>query len=75
MFAVLYSTKEKPIHTLLLMKRNPKCRRNNLLSMALIHVFDLKDEIKQLYIMSSSTGGPKLFKRGPAVDISWTSCF
>ena len=76
MFSEIYTTKEKPIIKVLPIKRNPKCWRNNLLSMPIIQVFDLIDELTQLYIiMSWSTVNPKLFKSGPAVAISWASCF
>ena len=49
MFSEIYSTKEKPIIKVLPFKRNPKCRKNNLLSMPVVHVFDLKDELRQLF--------------------------
>ena len=49
----IYSTKEKPIIKVLPIKRNPKCGKNNLLSMPIIHVFDLIDELRQLYIIMS----------------------
>ena len=43
--------------------------------MQLIHVFDWIDDLRQLCLITSwSTVIPKLFKRGPAVAISWTSC-
>ena len=75
MFSDIYSTKEKPITKALPIKRNPKCQKNNLLIMPIIHVFDLIDELRQLYIiMSWSTVNPNLFKRRPAVAISWASC-
>ena len=76
MFSEIYSTKEKPIIKVLPIKRNPKCRKNNLLSMPIIHVFDLIDELRQLYIiMSWSTVNRNLFKRSPVVAISLASCF
>ena len=53
MFSEKYSTKEKPVIKVMPIKRNPKCRKNNLLSMLIFHVFDLIDEHRQLYIRMS----------------------
>ena len=77
MFSETYSTKEKPILIVSLMKIYPKSRWNPkmLLSMPLIHVFDWIDDFRQLWILTSwSTDNPNLFKGRP-VAISWTSCF
>ena len=76
MSSEIYSTKEKPMIKVLPIKRNPKWWKNNLLSMTKIHVVDLIDELRQLYIiMSWSTVNRNLFKRGPVAAISWASCF
>ena len=67
MFSVKYSTREKPILKILVMKRKPKSREKNLLSMlflSLFHVFVWINEPRQLCIVTSrSTDIPKLFKR------------
>ena len=76
MFSEIYSTEEKPIIKVLLIKRNPKCRKNSLLSMQLFHVFDLIDELRQLHIIMScstvnssvSKGDRQLLSAGPLVS-------